>query len=246
MAGGATMSHPAESPRLVIKDNNTSCNERCALCGMWDKANIGPAIFVEGTWNFVCDQCAQREAPWLFAAVQLWQTHEARKEFGGVSDEDYLRQDLLRKATNKPVRGVRQLDYFNMNTGVLDHDKDYDLFGGVSLELRNGDCLRLQICEGYSQEDVIKGLELMLDWVRNDPSLVQELPHDVESLKQSTLDFIKLRFHSKGDLPKSLGGQVVYMGDASPFAEDVPPWLMNAMQNDSDDFDNDFWGEVLS
>lgn len=70
-------------PRLCVKENNCSMGEHCAICGRWDKAPIGPAIFVEGTWNFVCDDCAQATAPWLVEAVSAWQREEARRVYCG-------------------------------------------------------------------------------------------------------------------------------------------------------------------
>jgi ribosomal protein L37AE/L43A len=69
----------AKYSNLVIKLNNTSMRENCALCGFSDKANIGPAIFVEGTWNFVCDGCAQRVAPELYEIVCDWQRAEEQR-----------------------------------------------------------------------------------------------------------------------------------------------------------------------
>jgi hypothetical protein len=75
------MNTPMERKDLVIKDNNTSVRENCALCGLSDKASIGPAIFVEGTWNFVCNHCAQREASTLYEAVLLWQREEELRQF---------------------------------------------------------------------------------------------------------------------------------------------------------------------
>ena len=72
------MSDLTNLPRLAIKDNNTRFDEPCAICGAWDEAPIGPAIFLEGTWSFVCDCCAQALAPALYEAVCAW--HKAEEE----------------------------------------------------------------------------------------------------------------------------------------------------------------------
>ncbi len=174
-------------PSLVIKDNNTGCQEPCALCGRWDEATIGPAIFVEGTWNFVCNGCAKDYAPELYEVVSLWERQRTAKNLYPKVLDEAIRQELISDASEKIVRGVRQFDYFNEDTGAIidcDNDKDYDLFSSVCLELRRSDCVRLQIPEGYTREDVLKGLGLILDWIKRDDGLITNIAADVEKEKE--------------------------------------------------------------
>jgi hypothetical protein len=73
------MSYPAGKPQLVIKDNNMGGPDHCALCDRWGDAPIGPAIFVEGTWDIVCDDCAIDIAPGLVEVVWLWEREEEKR-----------------------------------------------------------------------------------------------------------------------------------------------------------------------
>ena len=73
------MSYTAKRPQLVMKDNNTSGKDPCALCGRWEEAPVGPAIFVEGTWNIVCYDCALDIAPQLVELHCMWVRAEARR-----------------------------------------------------------------------------------------------------------------------------------------------------------------------
>jgi len=69
--------HPELGPRrtfnkpLCIKLNNCETNDPCAICGEPTDSQVGPAIFVEGSWDLVCDVCSQRYAPVLYAVVTI-------------------------------------------------------------------------------------------------------------------------------------------------------------------------------
>jgi hypothetical protein len=50
-------------PRLCIKLNNTPVATTCELCGCVTALDVGPALFVEGAWSPVCDDCGRARAP---------------------------------------------------------------------------------------------------------------------------------------------------------------------------------------
>lgn len=58
--------------RLVIKWSNTGCNERCELCGFWDRVPVGPALFVEGTGTPACRECAIEHEPTLVGVLDFF------------------------------------------------------------------------------------------------------------------------------------------------------------------------------
>lgn len=95
--------------RFCIRSNNSCFNEQCAICGDWGEANLGPEIFVEGTWNYVCEECAMRDAPDLLQiallARQAFERHLRNEEnwFAGepptwmvdsMTDNDDLDMDV--------------------------------------------------------------------------------------------------------------------------------------------------------
>ena len=45
--------------RIIIKENNTSIKELCAVCKETMKNTMPLGIFLEGTWNSVCRECAE-------------------------------------------------------------------------------------------------------------------------------------------------------------------------------------------
>ena len=61
---------------IVVKYNNVSRHEACALCQSDTKAPNGPALFKEGTWEPVCPKCAKEHAPELALMVKRWQAHD--------------------------------------------------------------------------------------------------------------------------------------------------------------------------
>jgi hypothetical protein len=65
-------------PHLAIKLNNYQCEERCELCGNWTEPQIGPALFLDGTWRAVCHECGQKHAPELVALLEGCKPCEAR------------------------------------------------------------------------------------------------------------------------------------------------------------------------
>ena len=69
----------SKHPDLCVKYNNAAKNNPCDICGGRCDPWVGPEVFVEGTWGLVCDDCAHKLAPELFAAVQLARAAEADK-----------------------------------------------------------------------------------------------------------------------------------------------------------------------
>jgi hypothetical protein len=59
-----------DAPTLCIKHNNTTVTEPCALCGATLRPLAGPIVFVEGTWESVCDTCSAAHAPALLAILR--------------------------------------------------------------------------------------------------------------------------------------------------------------------------------
>lgn len=60
-----------DTPRLVIKSNNTATNDPCALCGQRTAPDIGPELFLDGTWSLVCYDCGMKYDPQLTLFL-LW------------------------------------------------------------------------------------------------------------------------------------------------------------------------------
>ena len=54
-----------EKVTLAIKLNNTASNDPCALCGTRTDPDVGPELFLDGTWELVCYECGKQHAPQL-------------------------------------------------------------------------------------------------------------------------------------------------------------------------------------
>jgi hypothetical protein len=54
-----------QPPALAIKLNNCASNDPCALCGFRTDPEVGPELFLEGTWALVCYGCGEKYAPSL-------------------------------------------------------------------------------------------------------------------------------------------------------------------------------------
>jgi hypothetical protein len=57
---------------LIIKSNNCSVKEPCALCGEIERhADVPFAVFVEGTYEPVCQRCVNEQSPELGKFFQM-------------------------------------------------------------------------------------------------------------------------------------------------------------------------------
>jgi hypothetical protein len=60
-----------EAPTLAIKLNNCASNDPCVLCGKRADPEVGPELFLEGTWALVCYECGDKHAPELVNLIML-------------------------------------------------------------------------------------------------------------------------------------------------------------------------------
>jgi hypothetical protein len=68
-----------DQPRtLAIKLNNCATNDPCAICGDRTDPELGPELFLEGTWALVCYECGGEYAPEL--VDMLFYTRHAKNE----------------------------------------------------------------------------------------------------------------------------------------------------------------------
>ena len=54
---------------LAIQLNNCATKEPCALCQRIIGTQVGPVMFVMGTWDPVCEDCGKEHAPDLLLAL---------------------------------------------------------------------------------------------------------------------------------------------------------------------------------
>ena len=54
---------------IVIKLNNAATNDPCAICGKRTDPQVGPELFLEGTWSPVCHECGMKYAQPLVILV---------------------------------------------------------------------------------------------------------------------------------------------------------------------------------
>jgi hypothetical protein len=165
---------------LVIKHSNVSCAEACALCGERADVPVGPALFVEGTYEAVCRPCGIKHAPPLVGVLdRFWMDgysgnhpvpterrrmdHDTPKLAYNEGRMDDARRLLLEEhAKKKPVRLV-QIDGHQVNGGddVMHPDEDgHCLMGGEAYELRNLSGsrhlpVRVDIYEGADKQEVL-------------------------------------------------------------------------------------------
>ncbi len=55
---------------VVIKDNVFGGEMRCGLCGSLTKTELGPDLFLEGTMQVLCHECAEDYSPELVQLVE--------------------------------------------------------------------------------------------------------------------------------------------------------------------------------
>lgn len=57
--------------RICLKFSNAGIRNDCGICGCFNCTEIGLELFVEGTWQAVCDECGKRYAPELIEARRI-------------------------------------------------------------------------------------------------------------------------------------------------------------------------------
>ena len=90
-------------------------------------------------------------------------------QWGNISFDSLdqnARAKLLVEAACKPLRVVRQLDWFG----------DRDLYASEGIELRNSDIFRFYMPAGGTHEQAVNALENMLEWVKSDSEAVSPPP----------------------------------------------------------------------
>lgn len=58
--------------RLAIKFNNAATNDPCAICGIRTDPEVGPELFLDGTFELVCYDCGRTHSPELVAAIEAY------------------------------------------------------------------------------------------------------------------------------------------------------------------------------
>lgn len=87
------------------------------------------------------------------------------------------RGKLLEAAKNKPIREFVQYDAFIdvLADDVMRRDDDGDcLWKSTATELRNSDCVRVQIPVDTNPIDALRALEKIIKWVKKDVSWIKE------------------------------------------------------------------------
>lgn len=62
---------PKSSPSLAIKPNDSTRSCSCAVCGQPTAPQVGPELFLSGTWALVCHTCGERYAPALAGLCEV-------------------------------------------------------------------------------------------------------------------------------------------------------------------------------
>jgi hypothetical protein len=99
-------------PRLAIKLNNCVSKDPCALCGFHTDPEVGPELFLEGTWALVCYDCGNKHAPalvdLLFYTRQAKYERAMKREQAG-SHEDPWAADYDDPLYDSPVQAAEDL-----------------------------------------------------------------------------------------------------------------------------------------
>ena len=80
-----------EAPRLAVKLNNCASNDPCAICNDRTDPEVGPELFLDGTWELVCYRCGGEYAPHLvdillFTRDAKYKRAEEREAVGSHED----------------------------------------------------------------------------------------------------------------------------------------------------------------
>lgn len=57
--------------KLALKDNNTSIDEPCAICGKMFEPDWGVAMFLANSYEVICDGCGKQHDPNLYRLLEI-------------------------------------------------------------------------------------------------------------------------------------------------------------------------------
>ncbi len=77
---------------IVIKHNRYARPAPCSICNTDHHLSIGPALFEEGSWEGVCEECARVHAPGLVAMLDSRTAQRAYWEAEEAAGEAHRRQ----------------------------------------------------------------------------------------------------------------------------------------------------------
>jgi len=66
---------------LAIKLNNAASNDPCELCGRRTDPEVGPELFLDGSWGLVCYECGEKYAPELMGLLLDYRRSRSFEEF---------------------------------------------------------------------------------------------------------------------------------------------------------------------
>lgn len=75
--------HRPAHVELEIKLNNAATNDPCEVCGSRTDPEVGPELFLAGTWALVCHECAREHAPELVDCLAAYRNPRAAASPGG-------------------------------------------------------------------------------------------------------------------------------------------------------------------
>jgi transcription elongation factor Elf1 len=59
-------------PSIVVKWNNAAGIDPCVVCGQRTRTEVGPELFLEGTYLAVCHDCGRKYAPGVTLLVERY------------------------------------------------------------------------------------------------------------------------------------------------------------------------------
>jgi hypothetical protein len=89
---------------IVIGLNNCATNDPCVLCRERTDPNVGPELFLAGTWALVCRKCGRKNAPELLDLIE----EQECNLFDNV-EEVFLegkQDEVITQVGRKQIRGV--------------------------------------------------------------------------------------------------------------------------------------------
>jgi hypothetical protein len=104
-----------------------------------------------------------------------------------------IKEELLVHAIRNPVNGFLRIEYSINDMGTMIDFRDYELHCSAHAELamqHSGD-MGLQIPENYTAEEVINGLIFMIEWLRENPSILENIPGKIADEKIRMLQIIQ-------------------------------------------------------
>ncbi len=91
---------------LEIKLNNAASNDPCEICGARTDPEVGPELFLAGSWALVCYECGDKYAPELLRCLLEYRNSYRDQQIDEIVEAQYALECVIARLSEDELRRI--------------------------------------------------------------------------------------------------------------------------------------------